>query len=161
MAVVDTVQAFTYPTLSKVCIGWCSINWALYRPTTPVSTGCLVTTASELKTEIDKVLADPYNQSNLQRFADCVPGFSVPSANFGLTWESFDEGFQGLVQAADCEFSKLTSELNWIGNKPADLRAQAAQLRSEATAATARYASDFTNNSKMALAVAVQSCNIG
>ena len=161
VAVVDSVQAYTYPTLSKVCVGWCSINWALYRPVISVPTGCLVTTASELKTEIDKVLADPYNQSNLQRFADCVPGFSIPSANFGLTWESFDEGFQATVQAADCEFSRLASELTWIGNKPADLRAQAAQLRDEAAAATARYASEYTNNSKMALAVAVQSCNIG
>ena len=55
----------------------------------------------------------------------------------------------------------MASELTWIGNKPADLRAQAAQLRDEAAAATARYASEYTNNSKMALAVAVQSCNIG
>ena len=136
---MDTVQAFTYPTLSKVCDGWCSINWALYRPTTTVSTGCLVTSASELKTEIDKVLADPYNQSNLQRFADCVPGFSIPPASFGPTWESKDEGFQALVQAADCEFSRLTSELNWIGNKPAELRDQAEKLRQEAATATARY----------------------
>ena len=118
-------------------------------------TGCLVTTASELKAEIDKVLADPYNSANLQRFAECVPTFSIPSANFGQTWESFNGNFQNLVQAADCELSKLTSELNWIGNKPADLRAQAAKLTDEAAAATARYATEYTANTKMQKALAI------
>ena len=88
---VDKVKAFKQEVPTRVCTGWCAINWASYSPDLSKHKKC-INNFTELEKEVDKVLADPYNQSVQNNFADCV-GFTIPFQNFGADWESKDDGF--------------------------------------------------------------------